>query len=130
MVLASEPTEHATSQKMSHKTKKGKNPVEVFNGSSSKLSKLPGLVEYVSAALTRSDFIVVLGKGEPIEMSPAQFEVIRSVYRTPRVTLKSSVRRLCLYFLMRYDNFTIQETALTDSPSGLRVRLAPEQDIV
>ena len=110
--------------------KKGKNPVEVFNGSSSKLSKLPGLVEYVSAALTRSDFIVVLGKGEPIEMSPAQFEVIRSVYRTPREALKSSVRRLCLYFLMRYDDFTIQETALTDSPSGLRVRLAPEQDIV
>ena len=64
--------------------KKGKNPVEVFNGSSSKLSKLPGFVEYVSAALTRSDFIIVLGKGEPIEMSPAQFEVIRSVYRTPR----------------------------------------------
>ena len=63
-------------------------------------------------------------------MSPAQFEVIRSVYRTPREALKSSVRRLCLYFLMRYDDFTIQETALTDSPSGLRVRLAPEQDIV
>ena len=80
MVLASEPPEYM----MSQKTKKGKNPVEVFNGSSSKLSKLPGLVEYVSAALTRSDFIVVLGKGEPIEMSPAQFEVIRSVYRTPR----------------------------------------------
>ena len=121
MVLASEPTEHATSQKMSHKTKKGKNPVEVFNGSSSKLSKLPGLVDYVSAALTRSDFVIVLGNGEPIEMSPAQFEVIRSVYRTPREALKSSVRRLCLYFLMRYDDFTIQETALTDSPSGLRV---------
>ena len=31
--------------------KKGKNPVEVFNGLLSKLSKLPGLVEYVSAAL-------------------------------------------------------------------------------
>ena len=123
MVLASEPPEHV----MNQKTKKGKNPVEVFNGSSSKLSKLPGLVEYVSAA---SDFIVVLGKGEPIQMSPAQFEVIRSVYRTPREVLKRSVRRLCLYFLMRYDDFTIQETALTDSPSGLRVRLAPEQDIV
>ena len=130
MVLASEPTEHATSQKMSHKTKKGKNPVEVFNGSSSKLSKLPGLVDYVSAALTRSDFVIVLGNGEPLEMSPAQFEVIRSVYRTPREALKSSVRRLCLYFLMRYDDFTIQETSLTDSPSGLRFRLAPEQDIV
>ena len=126
MVLASDTTEHL----MNQKTKKGKNPVEVFNGSSSKLSKLPGLVDYVSAALTRSDFVIVLGNGEPIEMSPAQFEVIRSVYRTPREALKSSVRRLCLYFLMRYDDFTIQETALTDSPSGLRFRLAPEQDIV
>jgi len=126
MVVASELAEHL----MSPKTKKGKNPVEVFNGSSSKLSKLPGLVEYVSAALNRSDFLIVLGDGEPIEMSRAQFEVIRSVYRTPREALKSSVRRLCLYFLMRYDDFTIQETALTDSPSGLRVRLAPEQDIV
>ena len=110
--------------------KKGKNPVEVFNGSSSKLSKLPGLVDFVSAALNRSDFLIVLGNGEPIEMSLAQFEVIRSVYRTPRETMKSSVRRLCLYFLMRYDDFTIQESALTDSPSGLRVRLAPEQNIV
>ena len=115
---------------MNQKTKKGKNPVEVFNGSSSKLSKLPGLVDYVSAALTRSDFVIVLGNGEPIEMSPAQFEVIRSVYRTPREALKGSVRRLCLYFLMRYDDFMIQETALTESPSGLRVRLAPEQDLV
>ncbi len=115
---------------MSLKKKKGKNPVEVFNDSSSKLSKLPGLVDYVLAALHRSDFIVVLGKGEPIEMSPAQFEVIRSVYRTPREELKIVVRRVCLYFLMRYDDFTIQETDLTDSPSGLRVRLAPEQDIV
>ena len=60
MVLTSEPPQHAMSQKMSQKTKKGKNPVEVFNGSSSKLSKLPELVDYVSAALTRSDFIVVL----------------------------------------------------------------------
>ena len=110
--------------------KKGKNPVEVFNCSSSKLSKLPGLVDYVSVTLNRSDFLIVLGNGEPIEMSLAQFEVIRSVYRTPREVLKRSVRRLCLYFLMRYDDFTIQETALTDSPSGLRFRLAPEQDIV
>ena len=44
MVLASEPPEYM----MSQKTKKGKNPVEVFNGSSSKLSKLPGLVDYVT----------------------------------------------------------------------------------
>jgi hypothetical protein len=126
MVLVSEPPENL----MNQKTKKGKNPVEVFNGSSSKLSKLPVLVEYVSVALNRSDFIVVLGNGEPIEMSPAQFEVIRSVYRTPREALKSSVRRLCLYFLMRYDDFTIRETALTDLLSGLRVRLALEQDVV
>ncbi len=126
MVLASDTTEHL----MNHKTKKGKNPVEVFNCSSSKLSKLPGLVDYVSVTLNRSDFLIVLGNGEQIEMSPAQFEVIRSVYRTPREAMKSSVRRLCLYFLMRYDDFTIQETALTDSPSGFRFRLAPEQDIV
>ena len=115
---------------MIQKTKSRKNPVEVFNGSSSKLSKLPGLIEYVSAALDQSDFIIILGDGEPIEMSPAQFEVIRSVYRTPRKEIKIAVRRLCLYFLMRYDDFNIQETALTDSLSGLRVRLAPEQDII
>ena len=47
---------------MSLKKKKGKNPVEVFNGSSSKLSKLPGLVDFVSAALNRSDFLNRIGK--------------------------------------------------------------------
>ena len=55
--------------------KRTKNAVEVFNGSSSKLAKLGGLIDYVGERIEVSDFIVVLGNGGPgrsAEIVPAR----------------------------------------------------------
>ena len=44
-----------------------------------------------------------------------------------RSDAKTKLRRLFLYFLMRYDDFSIEEAQMsTDSSSGLRVRFAPD----
>ena len=108
-------------------TKRTKTPVEVFNGSSSKLAKLGGLIDYVGERIEMSDFILSLGSGSSGGVVPAQFEVIRSVYRMSRSDAKTSLRRLFLYFLMRYDDFCIEESQMTtDSCSGIRVRFSSD----
>ena len=107
--------------------KRTKTPVEVFNGSSSKLAKLGGLIDYVGERIDGSDFVVSLGGGVGAVIVPTQFEVIRSVYRMSRSDAKTNLRRLFLYFLMRYDDFSIEESAMTtDSSSGIRVRFASD----
>ena len=123
-------TEMPATMQPAKAAKRTKTPVEVFNGSSSKLAKLGGLIDYVSERIEVSDFIVVLGSGGPgrsADFVPAQFEVIRSVYRMSRLDARTSMRRLFLYFLMRYEDFSIEESAMTtDSASGLRVRFASD----
>ena len=125
---AAEKTEMPTMMQQAKATKRTKTPVEVFNGSSSKLAKLGGLIDYVGERIEASDFVVVLGSGSPGgEIAPTQFEVIRSVYRMSRNDAKMSLRRLFLYFLMRYDDFSIEESQMTtDSSSGIRVRFASD----
>ena len=126
---AAEKTETPTMMQPAKATKRTKTPVEVFNGSSSKLAKLGGLIDYVGERIEASDFVVVLGSGSGPggEIAPTQFEVIRSVYRMSRNDAKMSLRRLFLYFLMRYDDFSIEESAMTtDSSSGIRVRFASD----
>ena len=128
---AAEKTEMPAMMQQTKATKRTKNPVEVFNGSSSKLAKLGGLIDYVGERIEGSDFVVVLGSGSPGmpggEIAPTQFEVIRSVYRMSRNDAKMSLRRLFLYFLMRYDDFRIEESQMTtDSSSGIRVRFASD----
>ena len=128
---AAEKTETPTMMQPAKATKRTKTPVEVFNGSSSKLAKLGGLIDYVGERIEGSDFVVVLGSGSPGmpggEIAPTQFEVIRSVYRMSRNDAKMSLRRLFLYFLMRYDDFSIEESQMTtDSSSGIRVRFASD----
>ena len=62
--------------------KSAKTAVEVFNGSSSKLAKLGGLIDYVGERIEASDFIVVLESvGSEQSVVPAQFEVIRAFTR-------------------------------------------------
>ena len=123
---AAEKTETPATMQPAKATKRTKTPVEVFNGSSSKLAKLGGLIDYVGERIEASDFVVVLGSGSP-ESAPTQFEVIRSVYRMSRNDAKMSLRRLFLYFLMRYDDFSIEESQMTtDSSSGIRVRFASD----
>jgi len=118
-------TEMPATMQPAKATKRTKTPVQVFNGSSSKLAKLGGLIDYVGERIEGSDFIVCLGSGGGIV--PAQFEVIRSVYRMSRSDAKTSLRRLFLYFLMRYEDFSIEESAMTtDSASGIRVRFASD----
>ena len=123
-------TEMPATMQPAKAAKRTKTPVEVFNGSSSKLAKLGGLIDYVGERIEGSDFIVSLGSGGPgrsAEIVPAQFEVIRSVYRMSRSDAKTSLRRLFLYFLMRYEDFSIEESAMTtDSASGIRVRFASD----
>ena len=131
---AAEKTEMPAMMQPAKATKRTKTPVEVFNGSSSKLAKLGGLIDYVGERIEASDFVVVLGSGSPGmpggrggEIAPTQFEVIRSVYRMSRNDAKMSLRRLFLYFLMRYDDFSIEESQMTtDSSSGIRVRFASD----
>ena len=128
---AAENTETPAMMQQAKATKRTKTPVEVFNGSSSKLAKLGGLIDYVGERIEASDFVVVLGSGSPGmpggEIAPTQFEVIRSVYRMSRNDAKMSLRRLFLYFLMRYDDFSIEESQMTtDSSSGIRVRFASD----
>ena len=125
---AAEKTETPATMQPAKATKRTKTPVEVFNGSSSKLAKLGGLIDYVGERIEASDFVVVLGSGLPGgEIAPTQFEVIRSVYRMSRNDAKMSLRRLFLYFLMRYDDFSIEESQMTtDSSSGIRVRFASD----
>ena len=125
---AAEKTEMPATMQQTKATKRTKTPVEVFNGSSSKLAKLGGLIDYVGERIEASDFVVVLGSGLPGgEIAPTQFEVIRSVYRMSRNDAKMSLRRLFLYFLMRYDDFSIEESQMTtDSSSGIRVRVASD----
>ena len=125
---AAEKTETPATMQQAKATKRTKTPVEVFNGSSSKLAKLGGLIDYVGERIEASDFVVVLGSGSPGgEIAPTQFEVIRSVYRMSRNDAKMSLRRLFLYFLMRYDDFSIEESQMTtDSSSGIRVRFASD----
>jgi hypothetical protein len=128
---AAEKTETPATMQPAKATKRTKTPVEVFNGSSSKLAKLGGLIDYVGERIEASDFVVVLGSGSPGmpggEIAPTQFEVIRSVYRMSRNDAKMSLRRLFLYFLMRYDDFSIEESQMTtDSSSGIRVRFASD----
>ena len=123
-------TEMPATMQLAKAAKRTKTPVEVFNGSSSKLAKLGGLIDYVGERIEVSDFIVVLGNGGPgrsAEIVPAQFEVIRSVYRMSRSDARVSLRRLFLYFLMRYEDFSIEESVMTtDSASGIRVRFASD----
>jgi hypothetical protein len=110
-------------------TKRTKTPVQVFNGSSSKLAKLGSLIEYVGERIERSDFIVVLGNGNPArgEVVPAQFEMIRVLYKMSRADARTNLRRFFLYFLMRYEDFSIEESVMTtDSSSGIRVRFASD----
>lgn len=123
-----EKTEMPATMQPAKAIKRTKNAVEVFNGSSSKLAKLGGLIDYVGGRIERSDFILSLGDGSGgREIVPAQFEVIRSVYRMSRSDARASLRRLLLYFLMRYDDFSIEESAMTtDSCSGIRVRFASD----
>ena len=124
---AAEKTETPTMMQPAKATKRTKTPVEVFNGSSSKLAKLGGLIDYVGERIEASDFVVSLGGGGGGEVVPTQFEVIRSVYRMSRSDAKTNLRRLFLYFLMRYDDFSIEESAMTtDSSSGIRVRFASD----
>jgi hypothetical protein len=122
-----EKTEMPATMQPAKATKRTKTPVEVFNGSSSKLAKLGGLIDYVGERIDGSDFVVSLGGGGGGEIVPTQFEVIRSVYRMSRTDAKTNLRRLFLYFLMRYDDFCIEESAMTtDSSSGIRVRFASD----
>ena len=124
---AAEKTETPATMQQAKATKRTKTPVEVFNGSSSKLAKLGGLIDYVGERIEASDFVVSLGGGGGGEVLPTQFEVIRSVYRMSRNDAKMSLRRLFLYFLMRYDDFSIEESQMTtDSSSGIRVRFASD----
>ena len=124
---AAEKTEMPAMMQQAKATKRTKTPVEVFNGSSSKLAKLGGLIDYVGERIEGSDFVVSLGGGGGGEVVPTQFEVIRSVYRMSRSDAKTNLRRLFLYFLMRYDDFSIEESAMTtDSSSGIRVRFASD----
>ena len=77
---AAEKTETPATMQPAKATKRTKTPVEVFNGSSSKLAKLGGLIDYVGERIEASDFVVSLGGGGGGEVVPTQFEVIRSVY--------------------------------------------------
>jgi len=124
-----EKTEMPATMQQTKATKRTKTPVQVFNGSSSKLAKLGSLIEYVGERIERSDFIVVLGNGNPTrgDVVPAQFEMIRVLYKMSRIDAKMNLRRFFLYFLMRYEDFSIEESVMTtDSSSGIRVRFASD----
>ena len=61
-------TEMPASMQPAKATKRTKTPVEVFNGSSSKLAKLGGLIDYVGERIEGSDFIVCLAAGVRAEV--------------------------------------------------------------
>ena len=65
---AAENTETPATMQQAKATKRTKTPVEVFNGSSSKLAKLGGLIDYVGERIEASDFVVVLGCGSSPEV--------------------------------------------------------------
>ena len=56
-------TEMPATMQPAKAAKRTNTPVEVFNGSSSKLAKLGGLIDYVGERIEGSDFIVCLGSG-------------------------------------------------------------------